>query len=61
MKKLRESGIHLLGASNATLRALVLTTPPPGAAQAPGYSTQITEQHARQAANPWATYPSYRR
>jgi hypothetical protein len=41
MKKLRNSGFNLLGARNATLRALVLTTPPPVAAQALGYSTQI--------------------
>jgi hypothetical protein len=61
MKKLRESGIHLLGARNATLRALVLTMPPPVAAHALGYSTQITEQHAKQAGNNWATYASYRR
>ncbi|MFJ5692797.1 hypothetical protein ACIP9X_02950 [Arthrobacter sp. NPDC093125] len=61
MKKLRENGIHLRGARNATLRALVLTLPPPVAAQALGYSTQITEQHAKQAGNTWATYASYRR
>ena len=61
MKKLRESGIHLLGARNATLRDLVLTMPPPVAAHALGHSTQITEQHAKQAGNTWATYASYRR
>lgn len=60
MTRLRSSGIHLLGARNATLRALVLTMPPPLAAQALGYSTQITEQHAKQAGNTWASYASYR-
>lgn len=60
-KKLRENGIHLLSARNATLRALVLTMPPPIAAHALGYSTQITEQHAKHAGNTWATYASYQR
>jgi hypothetical protein len=29
MRKLRDSGIHLLGARNAALRELVLEMPPP--------------------------------
>lgn len=61
MTQLRDSGIHLRGARNATLRTLVLTMPPPVAAQALGYSTQITEQHAKHAGHTWATYASYRR
>jgi hypothetical protein len=61
MTKLRNGGIHLLGARNAALRALVLTMPPPVAAQAPGYSAQLTEQHAKQPATIWATYAVYRR
>lgn len=45
MKKLRESGIHLLGARNATLRPLVLTMPPPVAAHARGHQgTQPTSR-----------------
>lgn len=39
--KLRDSGIHLLGARNATLRSLVLTMPPPIAAEALAYSPII--------------------
>lgn len=61
MKKLRENGIDLRGARNATLRALVLTMPPPVAAHALGYSTQIIEQHAKQAGNTWAIYAAHRR
>ncbi|MFV0534399.1 MAG: hypothetical protein ACK5MR_12185 [Cumulibacter sp.] len=45
--KLRDSGIHLLGARNATLRSLVLLMPPAIAAEALGYRPIIAEKHAR--------------
>lgn len=59
--KLRESGIHLLGARNATLRSLVLTMPPAIAAEALGYSAAIAEKHASDAGATWVTYASYQR
>jgi hypothetical protein len=61
MKKLRDSGIHLLGARNAALRELVLEMPPPIVASALGYSAQVTEKHAEDAGRTWVTYASYRR
>jgi hypothetical protein len=54
MRKLRDSGIHLLGARNAALRELVLEMPPPIVADALGYSAQVTEKRT------WVTYASYR-
>lgn len=59
--KLRDSGIHLLGARNATLRSLVLTMPPPIAADALGYSPFIAAKHANDAGATWVTYASYNR
>ncbi len=60
MSQLRHSGIHLLGARNSALRQLVLDMPPAVAAQALGYSAQVTEEHARHAGKTWVTYASYR-
>jgi hypothetical protein len=60
MRKLRDSGIHLLGARNAALRELVLEMPPPIVADALGYSAQVTEKHAEDAGRTWVTYASYR-
>jgi hypothetical protein len=60
MSKLRDSGIHLLGARNAALREFVLEMPPPMVAHALGYSPQVTEQHAEDAGRTWVTYAAYR-
>jgi hypothetical protein len=60
MRKLRDSGIHLLGAQNAALRELVVEMPPPIVAHALGYSAQVTEKHAEDAGRTWVTYASYR-
>jgi site-specific recombinase XerD len=60
MRKLRDSGIHLLGARNAALRELVLEMPPPIVAHVLGYSAQVAEKHAEDAGRTWVTYASYR-
>lgn len=60
-RKILDSGIHMLGARNATLRALVLAMPPPLVAHALGYNTSTTEQHAMQSGRTWATYASHKR
>jgi hypothetical protein len=60
MRKLRDSGIHLLGGRNAAMRELVLEMPPAIVARAFGYSPQVTEDHAADAGRTWVTYASYR-
>ena len=60
MRRLRDAGIHLLGARNSALRQLVLDMPPAVVAQALGYSPQVAENHARHDGATWATYASYR-
>lgn len=57
MDRLRENGINLLGARNASLRALVTEVPAPIAAEMLGYSYQVTQKHAAAAAEPWSRYP----
>ena len=58
--RLREAGVHLLGARNSALRQLVIDMPPAVAAQALGYSPQIAEIHARASGATWVAYSSYR-
>jgi hypothetical protein len=57
MIRLREVGIDLLGARNASLRALVKEVPAPLVAEMLGYSYQVTQKHATAAAEPWSRYP----
>ena len=57
MQRLRETGINLLGARNASLRALVNEVPAPLVAEMLGYSYQVTQKHAAAAAEPWSRYP----
>lgn len=57
MERLREIGIELLGARNASLRALVKEVPAPLVAEMLGYSYQVTQKHAAAAAEPWSHYP----
>lgn len=56
MERLREVGIDLLGARNASLRALVNEVPAPLVAEMLGYSYQVTQKHAAAAADPWSRY-----
>lgn len=57
MERLREIGINLLGARNASLRALVTEVPAPLVAEMLGYSYQVTQKHATAATEPWSRYP----
>jgi hypothetical protein len=57
MLRLREVGIDLRGARNASLRALVTEVPAPLVAEMLGYSYQVTQKHAAAAAEPWSRYP----
>ncbi|WLQ06161.1 hypothetical protein [Arthrobacter oryzae] len=56
MMRLREIGIDLLGARNASLRSLVKEVPAPLVAEMLGYSYQVTQKHAAAAADPWSRY-----
>lgn len=56
MNKLRDAGIDLRGARNASLRALVLELPAPVIADSLNYSYQVTDRH-RQSAG--ATFLDY--
>lgn len=56
MERLRELGIDLLGARNASLRALVKEVPAPLVAEMLGYSYQVTQKHAAATAEPWSRY-----
>jgi hypothetical protein len=56
MERLRELGINLLGARNASLRGLVAEVPAPLVAEMLGYSYQVTQKHAAATASPWAKY-----
>jgi hypothetical protein len=60
MERLRENGINLLGARNASLRALVKEVPAPLVAEMLGYSYQVTQKHAAATAEPWSRYPRRR-
>ncbi|MDD1478560.1 hypothetical protein [Arthrobacter sp. H16F315] len=60
MQRLREVGINLLGARNASLRGLVTEVPAPLVAEMLGYSYQVTQKHAAAAAEPWSTYAGRR-
>jgi hypothetical protein len=56
MKRLRGLGIDLQAARTSALRGLVAQAPPPVVAQMLGYSYQITEHHAREAATTYSRY-----
>lgn len=56
MARLREIGINLLGARNASLRGLVTEVPAPLVAEMLGYSYQVTQKHAAAAGGPWSRY-----
>lgn len=56
MNKLRDAGIDLRGARNASLRALVLELPAPVVADSLNYSYQVTDKHRQ---NAGATFMNY--
>lgn len=56
MNRLREVGIDLKGAKNATLQELVLLMPPAIAADALGYSYQVMDIHEQRAGARWKAY-----
>lgn len=56
MMRLREIGIDLLGARNASLRSLVKEVPAPLVAEMLGYSYQVTQKHSAAAAESWSRY-----
>ncbi|MFK4295418.1 hypothetical protein ABH924_000553 [Arthrobacter sp. GAS37] len=56
VERLREVGINLLGARNASLRGLVVEVPAPPVAEMLGYSYQVTQKHAAAAAEHWQRY-----
>lgn len=60
MNQLRERGIDLLGARNASLRALVLDMPAPIVADALNYSYQVTDRHHRDAGATFTDYINHR-
>ena len=60
MSRLRERGIDLLGARNASLRALVLEMPAPIVADALNYSYQVTDKHRRDAGATFTDYINHR-
>ena len=60
MSRLRERGIDLLGARNASLRALVLEMPAPIVADALNFSYQVTDKHRRDAGATFTDYINHR-
>lgn len=56
MSRLRRLGIDLLGARNAALRQLVTEAPAPVVGELLGYSHQVVERHAADAAAPYTRY-----
>lgn len=60
MDRLREHGIDLRGARNASLRALVLEMPAPIVADALDYSYQVTDRHHRDAGATFTDYINHR-
>lgn len=60
MTLVRDAGVDLRGARNSALRQLVLDMPPAVAATVLGYSATITSQHARNAGQDFASYPTVR-
>lgn len=60
MNKLRDAGIDLRGARNASLRALVLELPAPVVADSLNYSYQVTEKHRQNAGATYIDYASTR-
>ncbi|MBG6240136.1 hypothetical protein IWX78_003131 [Mycetocola sp. CAN_C7] len=60
MNKLRDAGIDLRGARNASLRALVLELPAPVVADSLNYSYQVTDKHRRNAGAMFLDYAERR-
>lgn len=60
MNKLRDAGIDLRGARNASLRALVLELPAPVVADSLNYSYQVTDKHRQNAGATFIDYATRR-
>lgn len=60
MNRLRARGINLLGARNASLRALVLEMPAPVVADSFNYSHSVTNRHRREAGAVFSPYIKHR-
>ncbi|WP_259423516.1 hypothetical protein [Cnuibacter physcomitrellae] len=60
MNKLRNAGVDLRGARNASLRALVLELPAPVVADSLNYSYQVTDKHRQNTGATFADYVSRR-
>lgn len=60
MNRLRARGINLLGARNASLRALVLEMPAPVVAESFNYSHSVTNRHRREAGAVFSNYMKHR-
>jgi hypothetical protein len=56
LHRLRDLGLDRLAARSGAIRELVTRTPPAVVATMLGYSHQVTERHAEQAGNPFASY-----
>jgi hypothetical protein len=56
MNLLRDAGIDLRGAKNASLRELVLQVPAPIVADSFDYSYKVTDQHRRNAGAQFIDY-----
>jgi len=61
MNQLRKHGVELQAARNGALRQLLLDMPPAIASKVLGYSANVTEKHARHAAQNWNSYPATRK
>lgn len=61
MNKLRDSGIDLRGARNASLRALVFELPAPVIADSLNYSYKVTEKHRQNAGAVFIDYVTRRK
>jgi hypothetical protein len=60
MNRLRDAGIDLRAAKNASMRALVLEIPAAIVADSFGYSYQVTDKHRRQSGATFTDYISKR-
>jgi antirestriction protein ArdC len=58
MHRLKRLGVNLLGSRNTAPQELVSEIPAPLVAEMLGCSDQVTQEHAAEVGNTWATYAS---